>query len=57
MFVLKQKSEVFKMFCEWKALVERMTGRKLKIFRTDNGGEFTLEESETFLKEARVNMS
>lgn len=40
-YVLKRKSDVFTKFREWKVQLERLTGRKLKIFRTDNGGEFT----------------
>jgi transposase InsO family protein len=36
---LKTKSEVFKRFQEFKALVENQTRRKIKVFRSDNGGE------------------
>ena len=39
-YALKQKSEAFSKFCEWKALVEKSSGCKLKILRTNNGGEF-----------------
>ena len=45
-YVLKHKSEVFKKFTEWKTMVERSSGMKLKIFRTDNGGEYTSNEFE-----------
>ena len=31
-------------------MVERSTGRKLKALRTDNGGEYTSREFETYLK-------
>ena len=37
---LKKKSEVFKRFLEFKALVENQNNRKIKVPRTDNGGEF-----------------
>ena len=40
-YVLKRKDQVFERFLEWNALVEKTTGRKLKVFRTDNGGEYT----------------
>ena len=40
-YVLKRKDQVFESFLEWKALVENFTERKLKLLRTDNGGEFT----------------
>jgi hypothetical protein len=45
-YVLKHKSEVFQKFKEWKALVETSSGQKLKILRTDNGGEYCSEEFE-----------
>ncbi|CAL8117260.1 unnamed protein product [Prunus armeniaca] len=37
---MKEKSEVFTKFKEWKAEVENLTGRKIKILRSDNGGEY-----------------
>ena len=46
-YVLKQKNEVFTRFLEWKSMVERLTGRKLKTLRTDNGGEYTSRKFET----------
>ena len=49
-YVLKQKKEVFTQFLEWKSMVERSTGRKLKALRSDNGGEYTSEEFESYLK-------
>ena len=48
-YILKQKREVFQQFQEWKALVEKSSGRKIKIFRTDNGGEYTSTEFSTYL--------
>ena len=49
-YVLKQKNEVFTRFLEWKSMVERLTGRKLKTLRTNNGGEYTSRKFETYLK-------
>lgn len=46
-YVLKHKDKVFDKFLEWKGLVEKSSGRKLKVFRTDNGGEFTSAKFET----------
>ena len=42
--------KVFSKFCEWKALVEKYSGHKLKTLRTDNGGEFMSSEFQNFLK-------
>ena len=50
LYVLKSKGEVFSKFCEWKALVERSTGRKLKALRSDNGGEYTSGEFVEYLR-------
>ena len=38
-YTLKHKSEIFEKFTEWKAVVEKSSGMKLKVLRTDNGGE------------------
>ena len=38
-----------KIFLEWKAMVEKSTGRKLTAIRTDNGGEFASKEFEAHL--------
>ena len=43
-FFMKTKDEVFKRFQEFKALVENQTGRKIKVLRSDNGGEYTSGE-------------
>ncbi|KAH9291809.1 hypothetical protein KI387_043002 [Taxus chinensis] len=39
-YFLKTKDEVFSHFQEFKALVENSTGRKIKVLRSDNGGEY-----------------
>jgi hypothetical protein len=38
---LKSKDEVFNKFKEFKALIENLSGRNIKILRLDNGGEYT----------------
>ena len=40
-YFLKEKSEVFRKFKEYKALVENQTYRKIKIPWLDNGDDFT----------------
>ncbi|KZV34961.1 hypothetical protein F511_04935 [Dorcoceras hygrometricum] len=39
-FLLKNKSDVFDSFKNWKTLTENQTGKKIKTLRTDNGLEF-----------------
>ena len=50
MYILKSKDQVFDCFLQWKALVENQSKRKLKTFRSDNGGEYTSNKFETYLK-------
>ena len=45
-YFLKAKGEVFDKFQEFKALVENQTGKKIKVLRSDNGGEYTSNEFE-----------
>ena len=48
-YPLKHKSEVFKRLSEWRALVEKSSGIKVKVLCTDNGGEYTSKEFEEYL--------
>ena len=41
---LKHKSEVFGLFKVFKDLVENQSGRKLKVLRSKNGGEYVKSE-------------
>ena len=51
---LKFKSEVFSKFLEWKARAERQSDQRLKILRSDNGGEYISDEFETYLKQEGI---
>ena len=53
-YPLKTKDEVFERFLEWKALVENVSGKKLKRLRTDNGGEYTSKRFEGYLKSCGI---
>lgn len=50
-YFLKSKTEAFDVFRDFKKLVENQTERTIKIFRTDNGGEFCSNEFSRFLKQ------
>ena len=39
-YFLKTKGEVFSRFKEFKALVEKQTGRKIRVLRSDSDGEY-----------------
>jgi len=44
-YFLKTKDEVFDRFREFKALIENATGKKIKVLRSNNGGEYIIETS------------
>ena len=39
-FFIKKKSKVLEKLTEFKALIENASGKKIKILRYDNGGEY-----------------
>jgi transposase InsO family protein len=49
-YPLKTKDQVFDRFLEWKALVEKSSGKRLKTLRSDNGGEYTSKRFNDYLK-------
>lgn len=53
-YFLKNKSDVFEAFKEFKMKVELETGKRIKILRTDNGGEYLSSNFSNFLKSAGI---
>jgi hypothetical protein len=53
-YFLKSKDEVFNKFKEFKALIKNLFERKIKIFRSDNGEEYTSKEFVNFCKDVRI---
>jgi len=49
-YILKYKSEALEKFNEWKALREKESGKQVKRFRTDGGGEYTSKKFAEYLK-------
>eukprot|EP00253_Pinus_taeda_P023192 PITA_23192 len=49
-FFMQKKSETYSNFCEFKALVEKELGKKVKALRSDNGGEYISDEFKDFCK-------
>ena len=39
-FFMHKKSETFSKFCEFKALVQKESGKQVKALRSDNDGEY-----------------
>ena len=53
-YILQQKSEVFEKFREYRALLERETGRRIGRLRTDGGGEYISAQFLAYLREAGI---
>jgi transposase InsO family protein len=53
-FFMRGKSEVFSRFQEFKALVENQTEKKIRVPRSDNGGEYTSNDFNDFYREAGI---
>ena len=47
-FFMHKKSETYSKFCEFKALVEKESGKHVKALRSNNGGEFISAEFKDF---------
>jgi transposase InsO family protein len=53
-YFLKTKDGVLARFQEFKAQVEHLTRRRIKVLRSDNGGEYTSRDFSDFCIEARI---
>jgi hypothetical protein len=53
-YFLKSKDEVFSKFKEFKAFIENLFERKIKILRSDNGGEYTSKEFVKFCRDVGI---
>jgi transposase InsO family protein len=53
-YFLRKKYDVFDKFKEFKALVENQTEKKIKVWRTYNGGEFCRNEFEEFCNKCGI---
>jgi hypothetical protein len=53
-YFLKEKDEVFNKFQEFKALVENLSERKIKVLIFENGGEYTSKEFKEFFQEVGI---
>jgi transposase InsO family protein len=51
---MKTKDEVFSRFREFRAQVENHKGMKIKVLRSDNGGDYSSNEFKYFCKEAGI---
>jgi hypothetical protein len=53
-YLLKAKGKVFEKFKQYKALVENKIGHKIKVLRSNNGGEFVSKKFDTFIAKCGI---
>ena len=53
-YLIKNKSEVIKVFAKFKSMVERQSDRKLKVLRTDGGGEYVSKDFNRLCEKAGI---
>lgn len=53
-YFLQSKHQTFKYFKEFQKLVENQKSKKIKVLRSDNGGEFCSTEMENYLKKCGI---
>ena len=51
---MKYKDQVFDVFLKWKAMVENQIGKKVKVPRLDNGGEYTCDPFKDFCQQESI---
>lgn len=54
-YILRQKSEAYSKFLEFKSMVENQSDRKIKTLRTDRGGEFIEKSFRDFCNEKGIH--
>jgi hypothetical protein len=47
-YLLRNKSDVFKTFTHWKTYIENQVREKIKILRSNNGGQYTSKDFNSF---------
>jgi transposase InsO family protein len=55
-YFLRKKSEVFQHLKDFKALVESQSGKKIKVLRTDNGGEYVNNKIQNIFHEVGIQL-
>jgi hypothetical protein len=54
LYLIKRKADVFDVFRKFKLMVEKQSGCKLKVLRTDGGGEYTSREFGAFCEQEGI---
>jgi len=51
LYLIKAKSEAFDVFQKFKILVEKQSGKSIKVLRTDGGGQYTSKVFKKFCED------
>ena len=51
---MQKKDQTLTKFCEFKALVEKESGKNIKALRSDNHGEYVSQEFKDFCAAERI---
>ncbi|KAL0430353.1 UNVERIFIED_CONTAM: Retrovirus-related Pol polyprotein from transposon TNT 1-94 [Sesamum radiatum] len=54
-YFMREKSEVFKIFKKFKNLVEKQSGQRIKVLRSDRGKEYNNSEFDKFCEEEGID--
>ena len=47
-YFMQKKDQTFTKFCEFKSLIEKESRKKIKVLRSDNGGEYVSQDFKKF---------
>ena len=53
-FFMQKQDQTFSKFCEFRALVEKVSGKQVKALRSDNGGEYISNEFKDFCRKEGI---
>ena len=53
-YFLKNKDDTFAAFTEWKIMIEMQIEKKVKVLRTDNGGEFCPDAFDNYYRKEGI---
>ena len=53
-YFIRRKGDVFEYFKEFRTMIEKQTKQRIKILRSDNGGEYMSGAFKIYCKENRI---
>ena len=53
-YLIKKKNEVIEVFVKFKSMIERQSGRKLKVLRTNVGGKYMSKDFDRLCEQEEI---